>query len=377
MILWHTGDGWLRPGLKAGEGFTFLRFVGGLAAPSFLLLAGLAAGLSARTDPELRDKQFLSAIGRGGGVLVIGYALRLQNWLIDASALLQLSTMRAWLPIGLGYIAIYWACHTLTRHTKRAAYAAAAACVLVLLGFMQLQDVAPGRGQRLLSVDVLHAIGLSLVLLGVLQRTLNVFRRPWVLIALGVGVGLATSFVWAGLPGSIPVPLAALLGRFEPGAGGPVVSLFPLFPWFAYACVGATVGRGCRAAAERGSLDTTVLSYCVVGAALACLTSESQPLLRTVLADAPSLIPLVRIAYRCGLVLAILGAAFAFGESRPLRSLGTTSLRVYWAHMLFAYGVVAKPMRLQLGYASWIVLAAALVLAMWGLSQVRLKSDHA
>jgi len=40
MFVWHTTDAWLRPSLKAGEGFTALRIFGGMAAPLFLFLAG-------------------------------------------------------------------------------------------------------------------------------------------------------------------------------------------------------------------------------------------------------------------------------------------------------------------------------------------------
>lgn len=379
MILWHTGDGWLRPGLKAGEGFTFLRFVGGLAAPSFLLLAGLAAALSARDEPERRRSQLLSGLGRGAEIVVIGYALRLQSWLVDATAITKLHTVRAWLPIAFGYGVIYWAAGKLATDPRRATYAAVAGSGLAAVGFLQIESVAPGRALRLMQVDVLIAIGASLMLLAALQGLLKTYQRPLLLVALGASVGLATSFVWASLPGALPIPIAALLGKFDPAPGTPSASLFPLFPWFAYACFGAAIGRAWRASSARGSLETAVLAFGVVGAGVACLTSESQPFLRAFLLTAPSLTPLVRVAYRCALVLVMLTVAYAFGEgrvSRLLASFGTTSLRIYWAHMFFAYGIAARPVRSQIGYVSWAILAAILLTAMWGVSRVRAKPDR-
>src|SRR4051812_15659474 len=105
MILWHTGDGWLRLDQREGQAWLALRFVGGLAAPAFIFLAGCAAALAARDtqDRDSADRAFLTATSRALEVLMIGYALRLQTWLLDAGAFLQWWLVRAWLPIALGY----------------------------------------------------------------------------------------------------------------------------------------------------------------------------------------------------------------------------------------------------------------------------------
>src|SRR5688572_5748168 len=64
MVLWHTADGWLTPGLRDGQGWALLRFVGGLAAPTFLFLAGAGAALATReiADPDKRARALRTSL---------------------------------------------------------------------------------------------------------------------------------------------------------------------------------------------------------------------------------------------------------------------------------------------------------------------------
>src|SRR5688572_4593567 len=91
MLWMHTADGWLRPELKQGATWNLIRALGGLAAPTFLLLTGLVmsmgwamAGAVGRT-PEQSARGQRSDIARGLQLVVLGYALRVQMWMLDAA----------------------------------------------------------------------------------------------------------------------------------------------------------------------------------------------------------------------------------------------------------------------------------------------------
>ena len=50
MIWMHTADGWLLPSLRSGQIWALIRAIGGMAAPMFLLLAGLGSPMTAQTQ---------------------------------------------------------------------------------------------------------------------------------------------------------------------------------------------------------------------------------------------------------------------------------------------------------------------------------------
>jgi uncharacterized membrane protein len=380
MVLWHTGDGWLRPALKAGEGFYFLRFIGGLAAPSFLMLAGVAAALGARPtpEPERARQAFRGSFARGFEVWILGYALRLQTWVIDAAAIKNLGSYRAWLPLLAGYACWVLAARTLTRVPRRALALALAGLVLIVVALVQVEGVAPGRLLRLLQVDVLQAIGASLMLLALFERGFGLLQRPLWLLALGLAVALATEPLGRVLPGVLPVPMAAYLGRFGPASGAPNPALFPLFPWFAYALFGATFGACLRLYPARA--ERTVVIGLLLGAVLALCTSEAHRPVRALLNGVAFSVPLMRAAFRVGIVLVLLGLGYAFPRgfaAARLIDIGRASLRIYWIHLLFAYGIFARTLHAKLDYKSWLALALPLLIAMWGLSQLRGRSKTA
>ncbi len=373
MVLWHTGDGWLRPGLKAGEGFYFLRFIGGLAAPSFLMLAGVAAALAARPsdDGERARQTFRASFARGFEVWILGYALRLQTWLIDAGAVRDLRTYRAWLPLLAGYALCVYGARSAAPAPRRAITTVLTGAALVAVALLQVDAVAPGRLPRLLAVDVLQAIGASLMVLALLERSLGLLQRPLWLLLLGLMVVLATEPLAAQLPGTLPVPLAAYLGRISVPRGAPNPSLFPLVPWLAYALFGASFGACLRLFPERS--ERTVVLGLTLGSTLALLTSEAHRPLRVFLQDVPFSVPLVRTCFRVGIVLLLMGIGYAFPRgftAARLVDVGRTSLRIYWVHLLFAYGIFARPLRAKLSYGSWLGLVVPLLVAMWGLSRL-------
>jgi len=369
MVLWHTADGWLQPGERVGQSWVALRFVGGLAAPSFLFLAGTGIALAARTDRAPRS--LLAELARGLEILLFGYALRYQGWLIDANAIGKLYLLRAWLPLGLGYGLLYLSLRSLDGPRRRALGCALLGVLCCALGFVQIPELAPGRLPRLLQVDVLQAIGASLVLLTLGERACALLQRPALAAALGLATACATGAVYDMLPGPLPVPMAAYLGKFSAPVDAPVPALFPLFPWFSYALFGAALGTLLRI--RSAALDRIVVFAALAGALLALLTSESHRFVQLSIAQQAWLVHPLRVAYRIGLVLVLLWIGWLWAEAgrgRILVRYGRASLRIYWAHLLVAYGVCGSLWHKRLTMGKWAAGVSLLLAAMWLLGRI-------
>jgi uncharacterized membrane protein len=147
-------------------------------------------------------------------------------------------------------------------------------------------------------------------------------------------------------------------------------ALFPLCPWFAYACIGAALGAHLRRSSARA--EGHLLFAVVLGALLAATTSEGHLFIQALIAHEALVAPL-RVIFRAGIVLVLLGLGFAFSQGHVATTLvafGRASLRVYWFHLPFAYGFAGRPVRGRLDFAGWAALAALLLLGMWGLTLI-------
>lgn len=373
MILWHTGDGWLRLDQREGQAWLALRFVGGLAAPSFIFLAGCAAALSVKSnqDREATQKAFRGAVSRGLEVLLLGYALRLQTWLLDAGAFLQWWLARAWLPIVLGYTLFMVALRRLPTSAREAGRLGAAACVLCAIGFLQVDSVAPGRVARLVQVDVLQAIGASLFLLALGQRSIGLLGKPGLMLLLGLLVAAVTDYLTRAMPGPLPRALAGYVAKYDVPATTPAAALFPLFPWFSYALLGAAWGALLKR--WRGREEKFVIAWALFGATLALATSEAQPFVRQLINAMPWIVQPVRVGFRLGIVLVVLMLGWLWARGRRgwlWLSFGQNSMRIYWVHMMFAYGVLGRPLQKKLGFGGWLLWLVPLFGAMWCLTRL-------
>ncbi len=401
MVLWHTADGWLTAEARAGQVWVLLRFVGGLAAPSFLFLAGAGLALAARDDAPARASstsdgptragtiaastapaRYGPRIARGLEILLFGYVLRYQTWMIDAAAIRQLGLLRAWLPLGAGYALLLLAIHALKTGRGRAGRFALVGGLAACAGLAQVPWLAPGRLLRLLQVDVLQAIGASLVLLTLGERWFRLLRRPGLALGLGGVIALATDLCWSNLPGPLPAPIAAYFGRFPTAPGQPPSALFPLLPWCAYACFGAAFGSRLRAGAREGNdEDDRLLAYAgLAGALLALVTSEAHGFIQSVMAAQPWSVHPLRVAFRTGVVLVVLlvGWLWASGSrGRVLIAYGRASLRIYWAHLLVAYGVLGALWYKRLGVGEWGARVVLVLAFMWLFSQLKMRAPVA
>ncbi len=379
MICFHTADAWIRTDARVGDPWSIIRLMGGLAAPLFITLAGVSMGLM--TTARLgrgEDRTVLIQISliRGLQIVLLGYLLRLQMWMIDFGAI---HDRRAWLPAAsllcaylLAYVGI--GCARRLNYAKLSGLIAISA-LFFSAGIYQVALFAPHRVEGILRVDILQSIGASLVVLSIVGWVVDVFKkRPYVGLLLGTLVAFATPAVRSIVPGPLPDALASYLAVWEPEPGRRVVSNFPLFPWMAYAFFGISIGAYWEQAKNRGRLALTVVSFSALGAVVSFCCYESHPFVYRLMSDFPFLTQPIRVFYRLGAVLLVGGFALLLSRPwiaswMPFRTLGCASLLIYWVHLEFAYGVVSKPVKLTMGISQWwwgfVTLTAVMTFVAW------------
>jgi uncharacterized membrane protein len=375
LMLWmHTADGWLQPELKAGAAWNVIRALGGLAAPTFLLLAGLSLGLgwgaSERPHSPARQRK---EVARGLQILVLGYGLRLQMWMLDAGGVRHLNAWIGAIPLAWGLWAAYRGLAAWAAGDRDAARRLGpSALVGLAVGAVLVFAMIPGRLWHLTRVDVLQAIGASLACLALTGAALR--RSPLVGLAAAVVVGALTPWARLLVPGPLPHAIAGYIAAWDVAPGLPLPTLFPLFPWLAYPFVGAGVGLhlGREHRAGHSALRASLV-LAAVGLVVALLTCEPLRPAHILLARWPFLTQAVRIAYRVGAALVLGGLAIGLSRPRvPLRNglltLGRASLFVYWVHLEFAFGILAKPIAHSLALRAWPLALALLIVVMTALA---------
>jgi uncharacterized membrane protein len=383
MVPLHTSHGWVRMDARQGDAWSAAQFFGGLAAPIFLTLTGVSLGLQwSNAQARGRQPRLASDLARGLRLMLLGYLLRLQMWVVDGGGY---ANPRAYLGQVLllgAYALAYYAVGLLPTRPRRAGILVLVAVAPFALGMQQVAAQLPDRAHNLLRVDVLQCIGASLIVLAsiaAVRRTRFAGVKLYLVLALLVAV--LTTWIRSALPGVLPEALAAYLGQWTPPPGKPVIGLFPLFPWLAYALEGAALGLFWGSAESEEQIATSAIALVAIGAFVALLTSESWTPIFILLRDHAWLTQPVRVAYRMGLVLALVGVALAFrqrvperGEGTsmpPLTVLGRASLLVYWIHLEFAFGMLATPISRRLDMRGWALGSLVLLGVMWLLAYLR------
>jgi hypothetical protein len=364
MIQFHILDAWIVPGGRAGHEALFdaLTWIGGLAAPGFIYMAGLSQALSDEAqarkggDPAARRR---AAIGRGLWLLGIAYLFRISSFVLGG----------AWGPgwglpylLGIDVLSVFGFGLTLSVklgawHPRRPRLAVWGGLALVLISFLWRGAWRWEGWHDVVKVDVLNVIAIGMMV----SAWLAIGRPRKVGIALTAGVALAVIFCtpWLG---------AALAGRDQPAAlallsasplqklldvpsaylyGLPPRSQFMLFNWIAFLLAGATVAP----LVTGRSRPFLVMG---IAAALYGVGRFIDPYVTMPVSDpvfwwinAPSWF-LTRLAIHVGLT----GALQLLPDllERPLgwlSALGRQSLPAYMISLLLTYGGFARLMGLQ------------------------------
>ena len=86
MIQCHTFNSFTRMDLREGGPYVLTQFVGGMAAPLFLLMAGMTTAFQMesleRREPNAR-RRWLISLRRAGYILTIAFTFRFTNWLFS------------------------------------------------------------------------------------------------------------------------------------------------------------------------------------------------------------------------------------------------------------------------------------------------------
>jgi uncharacterized membrane protein len=374
MLIWHTADSWLLADLQTPDKgfFVVLRLLGGSAAPMFLFFVGV--GMVFRTAREsertTRGRIATSFVKRGAELVMFGYLLRVQAWLIDYGDIRVASAWKIALAIAVGCVAAFRLLRSESHPSddrRASAVYASVSLICFALSVHWLRAEFPHRLRGLSRVDVLQAIGGSMAIVGTAGLSLGVLRRhPWRGVWMALLVCLATPWLSAVLPGPLPQALAAYIARWEPPHAKGVVALFPLFPWMAYALVGAAWGVGLQRRLTQPDAHTTLRRWMwwtgAAGLALVLTANERHAIVYRLLHSMPHVVQVVRVGYRVGwcclflsaIDLAIRATYPRTGWHAPLRLYGRHSLLIYWLHMELAFGIAAAPLKEALGYAWWV-----------------------
>jgi uncharacterized membrane protein len=322
MIQCHVFNSLTRLDQRDSGIYICTQFVGGMAAPLFLFMAGMTSGflmdrLEERGQAPVR--RWRAALRRAGYIMLLAYLFRLSN-------------------------------------------------AVFALPKLNVTDF--------LKVDILNCMGLAMAFFS-LAALWDSARRVRLTMMAAVVVAAAAPIMsgldWSGVP--------AVLRYYA--VPGPDRSQFPFFPCAAYLGFGIAAGSLVKAASNaksRSRMNSLMrwLMLAGMGILIAAEYFANLPFSLYAASDfwrnSPAL-----IFIRVGIMLATLAAAYLWTEYLAgqgwswMRSLGKTSLLVYWVHVVLVYGVTAAPLKRSLTPAGSTVAALTVLLLMIALAELRLR----
>ena len=287
MIVCHTFNSFVRPDAQSFGGYMLSQFVGGMAAPLFLFMAGMTLAF----QMESWDRKLLSARGRWL------FALRRGAYVLGLAYLFRLSNYVGSLP--------------------------------------------DGPWQEITKVDILNAMGLAMMAFSP-AALLASDKRAQLAAAGGLMIAAASPLVanldWSQTPTLvrdylIPMP-----------AGG----RFGFFPYGSYIGFGVAAGTVIKRSTEE-SLHRLMQWVTLIGLTLVSGAQYFSTLPFSVYSnssfwtDSPGL-----IVIRLGVSLLMLAVAYVWTEYCAgagwswMQTLGRNSLMVYWTHLMIVYGAGTK-----------------------------------
>jgi uncharacterized membrane protein len=318
MIQCHTFNSLTRLDLRDGSAFVLSQFVGGMAAPLFLFMAGMTSafqmdGLERREPNPLR--RWRQALRRAGYILAIAFAFRLTNW---------------------------------------------------------MGSFPGGNWHEIFKVDILNCMGVAMAFFAAAAGVGRANRaRVAVMGALGIAVlsPILANLNWEGAPSLLREYLVPIPGRGH----------FPFFPCAAYLGFGIAVGAVIKQTAEE-RMERLMQWSVLAGFGLVFGGQYFANLPYSIYANSnfwtnsPALV-LIRV----GITLVLMPATYLWTEYWAhagwswVTTLGRNSLMVYWVHVVLVYGALAKPFKRTMNIAEVTLATAAVMALMVALSVVWLQ----
>lgn len=323
MIQCHVFNSFTRLDLRQSGGYILSQFIGGMAAPLFLFMAGMTSGFQMESLEKRQIgpwRRWRAALGRAGYILLIAYLFRFTNWLGS-------------------------------------------------LPNPSLQDF--------LKVDILNCMGLAMAAFAVVALFGNTERIRFAIggaLAVTAAAPLLSALRWT----SVPLVVKNYL------VPSPNTGQFPFFPCAAYLGFGLVAGSLVKRAESlslSGQMDRLMQWFVLLGFGLIFTSEYFANLPWSVYTksdfwrNSPALI-LIRV----GIILVMLAGAYLWTGLRAasgwswIESLGKTSLLVYWVHVTLVYGGLVIPIKRTLTAGGSGLAAIIVTLLMVALSEVRLRS---
>ena len=320
MIECHTFNSFTRLDLREGGAYVLSQFIGGMAAPLFLFMAGMTMAFQMesleRREPG-RWHRWSISLKRAGYILAIAFTFRFTNWLFS---------------------------------------------------------VPHASLQELTRVDILNCMGVGMAVLA----GLAVFpSRDRLRLAIGAGALIAAiSPVMVALPWDGTPPL--LQEYLIPGQGR---GHFPFFPWVSYLAFGLAMGTIVkRCAADR--FERLMQWSVLIGFAAIFTAQYLSNVPYSIYAhanfwtDSPGL-----VIIRTGICLLAMAGSYVWTEYCVgpgwswMQAIGKNSLMVYWIHVMIVYGAVVRPIKRSLSIPQ-TTLAVLIVTGMMVLLTAIWQSDR-
>jgi len=319
MIQTHTFNSFARTDLRGGGPYMLSQFVGGMAAPLFLFMAGMTFGFqmeSLERREANRLRRWLIALRRAAYILAIAYLFRLTAW------------------------AGSW---------------------------------PNGSLSEIVKVDILNCMGLAMAALAaaaVVPYRSRVHFAAAAGLAIAAAAPLAANLNWNGAPAMVHQYLASGVAQ-----GGGRFAFFPFASYVAFGIGAGTVVKRAGAEIER------LMQWCVpVGFAMVFTAQYLSNVPYSIYSksnfwtDSPAL-----VFIRTGITLLIMAGAYLWTQFCAgagwswIETLGKASLLVYWVHVMLVYGSWLQPIQRALSIP-WTLFATLVVMAsMVALAAARLR----
>lgn len=325
MIEAHTFDAWTALTDRGTALYKAANFIGGLAAPIFLFLAGVSVAMAASSRTR-----------RGGDRAAAAWSVQKRGWQI----------------FGLAFL---FRLYTWT--------------------------LSPGATVKgIFKADILNIMGPSIAAAAwVWGRLASRRARVLVCAALACAFAYATPVIRnAAWVGWLPDPIEWYIRPF------PKLSVFTFFPWTGFVFAGAVVGEWLDSARTPGGEWRTNRRLAFAGAGMAA-AGYGASYLPTLYPAGWSNFWTSSPTYffvKIGIMLVLMGAIYVYvqrpfsAEPRnpawsPMLEFGRSSLFVYWIHVELAYGIFSYPIHRRLPVWGSLLAFTFFTLFIYGLTLLK------